>query len=172
MGSLINFHIHIPFMIPQLSSKVCTRSIFSINHFLNMKLKTPVPRKTQGRFTLYNQLRMELCQSLLQYQHCHPASENIQSSHLIVYKSEANPNAARLACSSNSYTSGIISQQSLTTRFRRFPYCCSSFHSKLCCCFCIFCCICSFSGRADNSEVTLGRQWQADSRTWLFELSY
>lgn len=66
---------------------------------------------------------MELFESLFQCWHCHLAFENLQSSNPIVYKSYANPNTARLACSSNSYTSGIISQQTRTTErdSRAFP---------------------------------------------------
>lgn len=92
------------------------RSIFPINHFLNIKLKTPVPWKTSWEWR--NSLRKISWEWSWTSHSSSANTENIQSSHPIVYKSHANPHTARLARSSNSYTCGIISQQTRNTEIQ------------------------------------------------------
>lgn len=112
MKSITKFHIHISFTMPQLSSWDLYGSIFPHKSFSKRKVKNLCALKE----------RQEEPRSIISWEwrgarHSSntntviQASKHIQSSLAIVYKSDADPNSTRWDCSSESPTSGIMSQR-------------------------------------------------------------
>lgn len=112
MKSIIKFHIHISFRMPQLSSWDLYGSIFPHKSFSKHKVRNLCAlkkRQEEPRYIIswewHGARHSANTNTVIQ------ASKNIQSSRSIVYKSDADPNSPRLDCSSESPASGIMSQQ-------------------------------------------------------------